>query len=191
MRSKYFIAETPKSYGVEFREIYRLVETARDGLPVLDGHADFYVNAIDDYQHTDDWNSELDDGRPVSRELVREASLKTAELMPEYQEIVQSLETALQEVDEYTSFRFIDGSRVKVDELEEQIDSLVTQYRHVFERIWSAGYRVKEHPDFDVNPIDMRMKKWRRDFEDRNPVDGTGLYSSNQESPEVLGELFT
>ncbi|MFB6292318.1 MAG: hypothetical protein ABEI58_02890 [Candidatus Nanohaloarchaea archaeon] len=176
---------------MELREIYRLAETADDGLPALEQHADFYAKALEDYSHTEEHSALWEQGRPVSREMVRDIALKTAEMVPEYQSIVKNLEAAAEEVLEHSSFRYIDGERVRAEDLADQIETLVDGYREALEKVWNTSYRMKQHPDFEVNPIDVRTRRWRRGFEDVQPVGDTGEFAEETAQPEVVAEFFT
>jgi len=177
---------------VKLEELYSLRDTAEVGIQALKRHAEVYERSVEDYSHSREGESILEEGYFTSEEMVRELTKKTVEMIPKYQEMIMIIDLAKEEVDKHSDFRYFNGEKVDTDRLENDLSDLRDEYKEVLETIWRTGYRIKEHSELKPNPIDMRLKNWRRDHDDREWIEDVGpAYSRDEPRADVLGDMFS
>lgn len=164
---------------MEFEEIYRLARSAHAGEDFLSGLAETYKMDYEDFEHSEENVGWRQDGRMVSQEMLRATTEQVVEAVPEYQSMVKSMEVAQEELEGYSTSRFVEGQEVRPDDLEQQFEHLIKSYRGLLETIWNTGYRIQEHPELHTDPIDMRYKQWRRQ-----------IRREDTEDFEALGHMF-
>lgn len=165
---------------MDLEEIYELVEDAETGIEILNVEANSYRQDLEDFYNTESTESGFSHTRLVSKQMLREETRRISETVPEYQEMVENLEAALPELDDYTDFRYVNGEQVSTTELKDKAEHLIDGYREILERIWHTGFRIKQDPELEVDPIEMRYNLWRKEIK-----------QESDSSPEVLGELFS
>lgn len=165
---------------MDLREIYDLIEKAETGVKILEAEANSYRTDLEDFYCTESIESGYSHTRVVSKEMLQEKTCKVAKTVPEHQKMAEKVEKALTELEDYSSFRYIHGEKVSTDELEERGELIVSGYRDVLESIWSTGFRIKQDPNIEVDPIEARYNMWKKE-----------LKRNSNDCPEIIGELFS
>lgn len=165
---------------MDFEEIYRLAQAAHAGEDFLSGLAEAYKMDYEDFEHSEENVGWRQDGRNVSRAMLRETTDQVVEAVPEYKEMLRSMETAREEIEDYSTSRFVDGSKRRPEDISQQLDEMIESYRNILESIWNTGYRIQENPELEADPIDMRYKRWKRQLQQEEET----------ENWEALGDLL-
>ncbi len=165
---------------MDLREIYNLIENAEKGVKLLEAEADSYKNDLEDFYCTESIESGYSHTRVVSKEMLKEKTCKIAKTVSEHQNMVERVETALSELEDYSNFRYIQGEKVNTDEMEERAEEIVDDYNNTLEAIWNTGFRIKQDEKIEVDPIEARYNIWKKEIK-----------RSSSDSPEILGELFS
>lgn len=165
---------------MEFEEIYRLARAAHAGEEFLTGLAESYKMDYEDFEHSEEQVGWRENGRNVSKAMLRDTTEQVVEAVPEYQSMVKSMETAREELEDYSTPRFVDGKKQRPEDLSQEFEELIDNYRDILESIWHTGYRIQQHPELEADPIDMRYKRWKRELRQQE----------ENENWEALGEIL-
>jgi len=150
-------------YSLE--EIVQLKEKAENGIDLLKAHAEKYKTDLEDYNHTENFETSLESSRNVTKDMLRETTQQTIAILEEHEPILEDLLYIEQNIPDQNKHKVIDGSTISPEEIEKEIKETIDEYRDSFEAVWRVGYRIYKNPELEADPINMKYKQWERSFE--------------------------
>lgn len=145
----------------DIEDIYELKQQLQKVQPFLRESTYRFEKYVDDFYQNEESNSNIE-SHFVSEGMIAYESAHFVDVIETHESLLNDLKEAIDHLPECQSNRYIDGQRVRKDDLEEEMTELVEDYREDFSEVVRVCGKTALEEDLP-GPQEVRSKRNERE----------------------------